>query len=57
LVKIGADEGEFKLVALVRDKDGHPKFGHADMIPKFWDLLSDKDKDYLILKYDLKRKK
>ena len=57
MIKIGADEGEFKLVALVRDKDGHPKFGHADMIPKFWDLLSDKDKDYLILKYDLKRKK
>jgi len=56
LANIGASSGEFKIKGVVRDQEGNPKFDSGKDVTKFWDVLSDKDKAYLIEKFDLKEK-
>jgi len=56
VANIGSLEGEIKVMGVVRDKEGNPKFDSGQDVTKFWDVLSDKDKAYLTEKYDLKEK-
>ena len=42
---------KLKLAALVRDKDGHPKFSDPSTIKRYLHRLSDEDINYLKEKY------
>ena len=47
-----APAAQVKIRALVRDKDGHPKFDDPSMIKDFLHRLSDEDINYLKEKFD-----
>jgi|32_taG_2_1085360.scaffolds.fasta_scaffold35059_2 hypothetical protein len=57
MAKISAGLGEWKGKFVVRDKDGNVKLDKPEHAAHFWDVLSEKDKDYLIEKFDLKLEK
>ena len=51
-----AGKGRLKAKMIVRDKEGRPKFTNARLVERFWDILSDEDKDYLKDKFKLEDK-